>query len=459
MSSLGIFLVICHLRTGSSLKIALGDDAAGGVGQGEGSAFSEEKIQALASVAAATHAAASPATDGQLIERDVQTLGGNAAKLAVRTEIAAVFGTQDEVVTTTGAGAMTATMPAAAAAAVKAASPNNAAGVACARYAFECASPSIAMDVGVGCEVECVTAAGAGELVAVANLPAGGLISATMAKGAGVAQTGAIVEYFDPVDSSTSEFGITVTGQTATEISFTTDHATDFKAGNPFSSGGGGVYGDPKVSNLRGEKFEILAMGTFSLLSITGKNSLETRLSLDATVDRAGEMCGATYIKNATMSGSWVNEVAKVKDVRVQAVPDTPKSRSLQVAFDEHWYGASKVKDLNPIIAKSTHRFVEFSLKDVSIKVSIDAHRVRQNGKKTSQYANFLNVDVKGVQNVDADGVRLGGLLGYDDHNFATQVPNDCKRGNLANLKQVLTDSSDRQSRLDALFLSNVDVN
>lgn len=453
MSNLLVLCIIANLWTGSALKIAVGDALKSNAAEGDGfgSGFTEEQTEALSTKIAATVTAAA---DGVQSNLETTTVEGVAASASCVKQPAAAFIAGGLTVTTPAlptAPAMTMTVPPAGAAAIAAAAPNNEAGVACARYALECSSPSTMTGEGAECQVECITAAGAASKVAVANLPAGGLLASTITKPAGSPATGMVVQWSDPVDGSKSQSGITVTAETALTISFTSTHATEFVATLP-TFGGGGVFGDPKATNLRGEKFEILALGTFSLLSITGEQSLTNRLSLDATVDRAGEMCGATYIKNATMSGSWIEEVEGLKDVRVRAAPGVPKKLSLEVAFNENWQkSGSDLVGFKGIVKDASTKAIRFSLKEVTIKVMIDAHRIRQNGVKTTKYANFLNINVDGLAKVKEDGVRLGGLLGYDDHNFAIEAPNDCKKGHVAKLMQQGSDESLR-------FLSNIAV-
>merc|ERR550514_1506283 len=57
---------------------------------------------------------------------------------------------------------------------------------------------------------------------------------------------------------------------------------------------------DPKVKNMDGQEFEIMATGTFSLLTLKEKTS-QTLFEVSATIDRAGTRCGATYIQNITL--------------------------------------------------------------------------------------------------------------------------------------------------------------
>lgn len=233
-------------------------------------------------------------------------------------------------------------------------------------------------------------------------------------------------------------------------------HTSTGTTGNPAPAG---TAGDPKATNLQGQKFEILQLGTFSLLSISGydeegaQGAPANRLSLDATIDRAGEMCGATYIKNVSITGSWLQE-QNLANVRVRAAPEVLKSKALQVAFHDEWQQSKDAKMTSQLIDKATDSTINFRVHTVSIEIQIDSHRIREDGRKTNKFANFLNVNVNGLEAAKEENVYLGGLLAYDDHSFASTTPDACKQGKVFNLKQKMGDEKD-----DLSFLSNIRVN
>merc|ERR1719156_102628 len=96
---------------------------------------------------------------------------------------------------------------------------------------------------------------------------------------------------------------------------------------------------DPKVKNMDGEEFEIMATGTFSLLSLKAR-SQRTVFEASATIDRAGTRCGATYIQNITLSGQWVEDIG-VQHIQVMAAAFVSKAKALQVNFDGEWKPAA----------------------------------------------------------------------------------------------------------------------
>lgn len=229
----------------------------------------------------------------------------------------------------------------------------------------------------------------------------------------------------------------------------------------------GGAGGDPKVTNFAGQRFEILALGTFSFLSITEDSSSSPLLSLHAFIDRAGSRCGATYIKNITIAGTWISERENFRDVEVRAVPGVLKDESLQVAFNAHqdlppsnasdrFRGASHVGYISKLVKRASSREVRFEIHGVKVQVTIDAHRIRdQKGMPVkNHFANFLNVNVKGVKNLQRDGMHVNGLLAYDEHASASELPDECKQEH--GRKFDLMEGHHRTS--DAHFLSNVEV-
>merc|ERR550537_309139 len=96
------------------------------------------------------------------------------------------------------------------------------------------------------------------------------------------------------------------------------------------------------VQNIRGEKFEIMATGTFSLLSLS-TDSRQPVLEASATIDRAGTRCGATYIQNLTLSGQWVEDIG-VPRIQVKAEAAVAKAKALQIKFDDQWQSTTTPK-------------------------------------------------------------------------------------------------------------------
>lgn len=187
---------------------------------------------------------------------------------------------------------------------------------------------------------------------------------------------------------------------------------------------------DPKVQNIRGETFEIMATGTFSLLSLT--ESSKKMLEASATIDRAGTRCGATYIQNVTLSGQWVEDVG-VPNIEIKAEAAVPKIQALQVNFAEGWQSAVSAS-AHTAVENANAKQIVLKLNKLKVLVSVDSHRIHEGGKKTSRFANFLNVNFEGVSKLP--GVSVGGLLGTDSHEDAIQLPDECQTTKLTSVEE-----------------------
>lgn len=205
------------------------------------------------------------------------------------------------------------------------------------------------------------------------------------------------------------------------------------KASSPTKAQMPQAFNDPKVVNMAGEQFEILSSGTFSMLDISRFG--ESNLKILATIDRAGSRCGATYIQNVSLSGTWVKSLG-VTDLSIQAASAVPKNTALQVSMDQgrSWQGASQWTDMQNI---TFTRKLQIKLASVEVEVSVDAHRIVEGERKTRRFANFLNLNVRGVHAVSG-AYSVGGLLGSDDHKGVSATPEGCDGGDVGlNLKQL----------------------
>merc|ERR1719379_618019 len=139
---------------------------------------------------------------------------------------------------------------------------------------------------------------------------------------------------------------------------------------------------DPKVKNMDGEEFEIMATGTFSLLSLKSATS-KTVLEASATIDRAGSRCGATYIQNLTLNGQWVEDIGTTS-IQVKAEASTPKVKALQVNFAGEWQPAAAT--LRPsyepgilaAVKQTNARKIIMQFDQIRVVVSVDSHRIHE---------------------------------------------------------------------------------
>jgi len=67
--------------------------------------------------------------------------------------------------------------------------------------------------------------------------------------------------------------------------------------------------GDPHLSNVFGERFDVYKEGVHKLLQVPrGAELSETLLLLEAVAMRLGGTCADLYFKMITISGSWTNQ-------------------------------------------------------------------------------------------------------------------------------------------------------
>eukprot|EP00746_Dinoflagellata_sp_MGD_P131778 gnl/MRDRNA2_/MRDRNA2_65528_c0_seq2.p1 gnl/MRDRNA2_/MRDRNA2_65528_c0~~gnl/MRDRNA2_/MRDRNA2_65528_c0_seq2.p1 ORF type:complete len:288 (+),score=52.43 gnl/MRDRNA2_/MRDRNA2_65528_c0_seq2:77-940(+) len=235
------------------------------------------------------------------------------------------------------------------------------------------------------------------------------------------------------------------------------------------TGGGAGVSGDPKVTNLAGERFDILALGTFSMLSIAkqaSRGSFQEQkplLDVTATIDRASStgadpLCSATYIQNVTMQGKWI-EGDNSQKVRIRATPGVMKKQALEIGLNDeagiNWYTPSELKgNLSqvPGLKKASWEKIVMNISGIEFLFTIDAHRIRD-GSKGKGYANFLNMHIKGMNSLKPSLFRVTGLLAYDDHLDATKAPDGCSK------KHNFMDTSHfANPHREPIFLSSVQL-
>lgn len=197
---------------------------------------------------------------------------------------------------------------------------------------------------------------------------------------------------------------------------------------------------DPKVKNMDGQEFEIMATGTFSLLNL--KKSSQTLFEASATIDRAGTLCGATYIQNVTLSGQWVEDTG-APSIQVKAEAAVPKLKALKINFNGEWQHAASHLSSAAVKAADAKKLT-LKLNELEVMVSIDSHRIQDGQLKSKRFANFLNVNFGRVTHLV--GLSMGGLLGKDSHEAATQLPEECESAEL-----VSSDGSRMLSLVDMM--------
>jgi len=145
--------------------------------------------------------------------------------------------------------------------------------------------------------------------------------------------------------------------------------------------------GDPHLTNMYGERFDLYRTGSNILLQIPRWSSSDTALlHVMADATRMGDQCADVYFQMVTISGAWTNET---EEMRFFASGDT----------------------LGMPVSMKWTRFGKVDLKVVH--------------GKTQQGTDYLNLFAK---HLAAVGLPVGGLLGIDDHTTASAQPSECTR-------------------------------
>jgi hypothetical protein len=196
------------------------------------------------------------------------------------------------------------------------------------------------------------------------------------------------------------------------------------------------VTGDPRAMNLKGEKFNILALGALPFLSISPKLSSRFSngplLKLEGTVARHNR-CTHTYVHEISLTGAWISENASFDEVGVRVVQGAADSKLLEARLGKQWQPAG-----NP---SPHHMFSEMSER----KVGMIIHGLMVTASVARGHeVNWLNLEVAGACALSKE-FDVGGLLGNGDHSYASTMPEDCKshrEGTSASFSSMLSFAS-----------------
>jgi len=143
--------------------------------------------------------------------------------------------------------------------------------------------------------------------------------------------------------------------------------------------------GDPHLTNMYGERFDIYRTGVHVLLQIPRwAGPQETLLRLEADARRIGDACSELYFQAVGIYGIWTNQSYKLEFAAKS--DDKPNSMGWT------WFGKVELKVVNG-----------------RTRLGID----------------YLNVFARNIANTN---YPVGGLLGEDDHGAATIPPKACIR-------------------------------
>jgi len=157
--------------------------------------------------------------------------------------------------------------------------------------------------------------------------------------------------------------------------------------------------GDPHLSNIRGEHFDVYQPGNMALIHVPRRaEPARTLLLVEAEARRMGDEC-SVYFQGVTISGLWTNQSKPIQFLASSRGP--PEGRK--------W--------------KEWVRFGSIDLKVVRRTKGVD----------------YLNVYIR---NLGRTSYEVGGLLGLDDHSTVAKRPRQCAHRHAAMLESSVADAS-----------------
>jgi len=175
-----------------------------------------------------------------------------------------------------------------------------------------------------------------------------------------------------------------------------------------------GGHGDPHIVNIRGEKFDIWRLGTVELLRIHAKDNHYPEFRFTANVSSEDETqsdsrCAARYMTSMRFRGSWFGKqevYIKLVDGEMRVHVGDKSLSPLEKAPIE--------KNLN--VFRPSESLVTVSVGDATINVMPD------NAVFKPHF--YLNTEVRNLASL---GLKIGGILGNDDHTAVAQKPASCE--------------------------------
>jgi len=154
------------------------------------------------------------------------------------------------------------------------------------------------------------------------------------------------------------------------------------------------AIGDPHLTNMRGEHFDLLQSGTFVLLQIPqAADAQHTLLRVEASVRQSGLACADSFIKALNMTGKWADEQPSTSG----------KARAGGLQY--HAQPSPQQQDTD---------WMRFGRVDVKVAW----------GQTKEEGIDHLNFFARRLGQV---GLPVGGLLGEDDHEAAATPSSECK--------------------------------
>jgi len=171
--------------------------------------------------------------------------------------------------------------------------------------------------------------------------------------------------------------------------------------------------GDPHVLNLKGESFDIRRVGMKKLIEIQDHDGV-LLLRVDGYIGQGSVRC-RTWITNLTVHGRWVESLDGGLTPQLDfTIPD--------INLKEMLVNGQKPQDAVsrfPLPKGFIPRFtIRSAATGAGTKVRLDLDGVKLDiypASEPRETTTFLNLQINGLHALN-NSVKMGGLLGYDDH-------------------------------------------
>jgi len=188
-----------------------------------------------------------------------------------------------------------------------------------------------------------------------------------------------------------------------------------------------GLGGDQHITNVKGESFDILQSGTFSILSLFPKTfgvvSRNPLLHVSVNIVRIDDACSEAYIQNMTLKGSWVTEMGH------NLIQIRGNIGFVEVKFNDTWSPASSISSTS--VNSSSSKLLHIKVNEVTMMIDILNYNKANNYDAQSNVRklgwSFLNIRFNGIKRLNmGEYVDVQGLIGNEDYHAAAEPPEGC---------------------------------
>jgi hypothetical protein len=173
--------------------------------------------------------------------------------------------------------------------------------------------------------------------------------------------------------------------------------------------------GDPHVTNVAGERFDIMQTGMHSLLEVPRGQHIPKKLLVQGKIDRVGSACALMWITQLLVSGSLLNadyefgtkghhtsfRVGNFSTTDIDEFAAAVKPSELSIALNNVQYHVNHGKMKN----------AQFTLNAGPSTLLIERH--------IKQGQDHLDFTARNLGSL-GDSTNIGGLMGVDDHTWAS---------------------------------------